>query len=84
MTKIIPENKARQGRWGWHGLRILIAALLLAFIAWGIADGHACDGDIDAYQAWARVLIAITQTSDESPQEGNAVAGGLEARTRSA
>ena len=35
MTKIIPENKARQGRWGWHGLRILIAALLLAFIAWG-------------------------------------------------
>ncbi|MGX5845774.1 hypothetical protein ACWGTO_01715 [Mesorhizobium sp. PL10] len=38
MTKIIPENKARQGRWGWHGLRILIAALLLAFIAWGIAE----------------------------------------------
>ena len=38
MTKIIPENKARQGRWGWHGLRILIAALLLAFIAWGVAE----------------------------------------------
>ena len=38
MTKIIPENKARQGRWGWHGLRILIAALLLAFIAWGAAE----------------------------------------------
>ena len=38
MAKIIPENKARQGRWGWHGLRILIAALLLAFAAWGIAE----------------------------------------------
>ena len=40
MTKIIPEDKARQGRWGWHGLRILIAALLLAFAAWGIAEIH--------------------------------------------
>jgi hypothetical protein len=38
MIKIIPENKARQGRWGRHGLRILIAALLLAFAAWGIAE----------------------------------------------
>ncbi|MBZ9796351.1 hypothetical protein [Mesorhizobium sp. ES1-4] len=38
MTKTIPENKARQGRWGWHGLRILIAALLLAFVAWGVAE----------------------------------------------
>ncbi|MFD1987327.1 hypothetical protein ACFSOZ_33445 [Mesorhizobium newzealandense] len=38
MVKIIPENEARQGRWGWHGLRILIAALLLAFVAWGIAE----------------------------------------------
>ncbi|ANT48654.1 hypothetical protein GCM10007880_24100 [Mesorhizobium amorphae] len=36
--KIIPEDKARQGRWGRHGLRILIAALLLAFVAWGIAE----------------------------------------------
>lgn len=38
MTKIIPQDKARQGRWGRHGLRILIAALLLAFVAWGIAE----------------------------------------------
>ena len=38
MIKIIPEDKARQGRWGWHGLRILIAALLLAVAAWGIAE----------------------------------------------
>lgn len=35
MTKIVLEDKARQGRWGWHALRILIAGLLLAFIAWG-------------------------------------------------
>lgn len=38
MTKIIPQDKARQGRWGWHGLRILIAALLLAIAAWGAAE----------------------------------------------
>ncbi len=38
MAKTIPEHKARQGGWGWHGLRILIAALLLTFIAWGAAE----------------------------------------------
>jgi hypothetical protein len=38
MVKIIPENQARQGRWGRHGLRILIAAMLLVFIAWGVAE----------------------------------------------
>ena len=52
MTKIIPENKARQGRWGWHGLRILIAALLLAFIAWGVAEiyGERIDPNTPASQ----------------------------------
>jgi hypothetical protein len=52
MPKIIPENKARQGRWGWHGLRILIAALLLAFIAWGIAEiyGEKIDNSAPANQ----------------------------------
>jgi len=38
MTKIITEEKARGGRWGWHGFRILVAALLLAAIAWGAAE----------------------------------------------
>jgi len=38
MTKIVPEEQARQGRWGWHALRILIAGLLLAFIAWGAVE----------------------------------------------
>ncbi|WP_421915983.1 hypothetical protein [Mesorhizobium sp.] len=38
MTKIITEEKARGGRWGWHGFRILIAALVLAVIAWGAAE----------------------------------------------
>jgi hypothetical protein len=38
MTKIITEDKARGGRWGWHGFRILIAALLLTFIAWAAAE----------------------------------------------
>lgn len=38
MVKIVPEDQARQGHWGRHGLRILIAALLLAFIAWGVVE----------------------------------------------
>jgi len=38
MTKIIPQDKARQGRWGRRGLRVLVAALLLAFVAWGVAE----------------------------------------------
>jgi hypothetical protein len=38
MTKIVPEDKARQGRSGWHALRILIASLLLVFIAWGAVE----------------------------------------------
>lgn len=53
MTKIIPVNKARQGRWGWHGLRILIAAMLLAFIAWGVAEiyGEKIDNNAPANQS---------------------------------
>lgn len=38
MTKIIPEQKARQGRWGFRVLFILIAALVLALVAWGGAE----------------------------------------------
>ncbi|CAM5608405.1 flagellar basal body-associated protein FliL [Aquamicrobium terrae] len=38
MTKIIPQDKARQGRSGRHLLVILIAALALAFAAWGAAE----------------------------------------------
>jgi hypothetical protein len=38
MTKIVPEDKARQGGWGHHGLRILIAALILALAAWCVAE----------------------------------------------
>jgi hypothetical protein len=38
MPKKIPEEKARQGGWGRHGFTILIAALLLTAIAWGIAE----------------------------------------------
>lgn len=38
MPRIIPEEKARQGRGGRHVLTILIAGLLLAFIVWGLAE----------------------------------------------
>ena len=36
--KIISTDKARQGRSGRHVLMILVAALLLAAVAWGAAE----------------------------------------------
>jgi hypothetical protein len=50
MPKTIPEQKARQGRWGWRVLFILIAALLLTVIAWGAAEfyGEAIDNSTPA------------------------------------
>jgi hypothetical protein len=35
MAKMIPEQKARQGRWGWSVLLVLIAALVLTMFVWG-------------------------------------------------
>ncbi|GLS30588.1 hypothetical protein SAMN04488498_10395 [Mesorhizobium albiziae] len=45
MTKTIPTDKARQGRWGSQVLVVLIAALVLAAGAWAIAEiyGEATD-----------------------------------------
>ena len=52
MVKINPENKARQGGWERHALRILIAALLLVFVGWGIAEiyGEMIDTNTPASQ----------------------------------
>ena len=38
MTKIVSTDKARQGHWGSHLLVILVTALVLAAVAWGIAE----------------------------------------------
>jgi hypothetical protein len=38
MPKIVTGEKARQGRWGRQVLIVLIAGLLLALVAWGIAE----------------------------------------------
>lgn len=38
MPKIVPEQKARQGRWGVRVLLVLVAGLVLALIAWGGAE----------------------------------------------
>jgi hypothetical protein len=38
MKKVIPENKARQGRWGTHALVILVASLILIAIGWAVAE----------------------------------------------
>lgn len=38
MSKIVPEEKARQGRWGRPVLVVLIAGLLLAVVIWGLVE----------------------------------------------
>jgi uncharacterized RDD family membrane protein YckC len=38
MSKIVPTDKARQGHWGRRVLMVLIAALLLAGVAWAAAE----------------------------------------------
>jgi hypothetical protein len=38
MRKIVPTDKARQGRWGTQVLVVLVAALILAAGAWTIAE----------------------------------------------
>ncbi|HMM63139.1 MAG TPA: hypothetical protein PKD01_03360 [Mesorhizobium sp.] len=38
MVKIVPQDKARQGRRGRHVLIILIAGLALALAAWGAVE----------------------------------------------
>lgn len=46
MAKIVPEDRARQGRRGTQVLIVLVAALVLAMIAWYVAEnyGEAIDG----------------------------------------
>lgn len=45
MTKIVPEEKARQGRWGRQVLMVLIGGLGLAMIVWAGVElyGEAID-----------------------------------------
>jgi hypothetical protein len=38
MTRIIPADKARQGHWGRRLLLILVTALILVMIAWGLVE----------------------------------------------
>ena len=38
MSKIVSTDKARQGHRGRHVLIVLVAALLLAAVAWGVAE----------------------------------------------
>lgn len=43
MTKTLQTDKARQGRRGGPVLLVLIAALVLAAVAWGIAEFYGED-----------------------------------------
>lgn len=45
VQKSVEPEKARQGRWGWQVLMVLVVALILAMIAWYAAEtyGEATD-----------------------------------------
>lgn len=53
MAKLISGQNARQGRWGSRVLFILIAALVLALVAWGAAEfyGESIDNSTPAADA---------------------------------
>ncbi|RWE02285.1 hypothetical protein [Mesorhizobium sp.] len=67
MTKIIPEDKARQGHWGWHALRILIAGLLLAFIAWAAVEIY---GEMIKSQATSEQTVPQAPATGQKPTQG--------------
>lgn len=50
MTKNISENRARQGGMGRPVLAILLGGLLLAVIAWGIAETYGVSAKTEATQ----------------------------------
>jgi hypothetical protein len=64
MAKTIPEQRARQGRWGWHAFLILVIGLVLAFIIWGFVEiyGKAIEppggGTVGLIDAPAPVVLA--------------------------
>ena len=40
MTKVVKEEKAKQGRSGTRVLTILIAAIILAMLAWFVSENY--------------------------------------------
>ena len=64
MNKIIPENKARQGRRGWHVLAILIASLALIAIVWVAVEfyGEAIEPGSDVPQTGTQAGTSQTGT----------------------
>ncbi|MFC3206391.1 hypothetical protein [Aquamicrobium soli] len=70
MNKIIPENKARQGRWGWRVLAVLIASLALIAIVWAAVEfyGEAIEPGSDIPQTGAQQTGTQTGTSQTGTQ----------------
>jgi hypothetical protein len=70
MTENIPDNKARQGGWGRHGFIILIAALLLTAIAWGIAELYGEQAKTPATEQGGSPASTTPQTGTVGDQQG--------------
>lgn len=72
MTENIPENKARQGGLGRPVLVVLVIGLLLAAVAWGVADIYGEQAKTPATQQNSEAAPAATpsnsQPVDQSPK----------------
>src|SRR5690606_37493805 len=65
VQKTIPEEKARQGRWGWQILAVLVGGLVLAMIAWYAAEtfGEAIDESPPVQQITPEAAPATPETA---------------------
>src|SRR5262245_43423367 len=70
MTKIIPTDKARQGHWGRHLLLILLTALVLVVIVWGLVEiyGRMIEPDQPTTSAMSDVVVPLRDFG--SPMRG--------------
>lgn len=64
--KQIPEEEAKQGRTGGRVLMVLVAALVLAAVAWAIAELYGEAIDEDAEQTTS-VLLPDAPVSTQRP-----------------
>lgn len=67
MTENIPENKARQGGLGRPVLVVLVSGLLLAAVAWGVAEIYGEQAKTPASQQNSEAAAPAATPSNSQP-----------------
>jgi hypothetical protein len=70
MAKIIPTDKARQGHWGRHLLLILVSAMILVLIVWGLVEIYGRMIEPDRLTGSAMSKVATQLTNFGTPLRG--------------